>query len=62
VTILTYAERQRLWNWCREFIDREAIYRVDAPAGNDPRTTTRARAQKGTPGERFADAFEAWKQ
>jgi hypothetical protein len=29
VTILTYAERQRYWNWCREFIDREAIYRAD---------------------------------
>jgi hypothetical protein len=29
VTILTYAERQAHWEWCREFIDREAIYRVD---------------------------------
>jgi hypothetical protein len=29
VTILTYAERQKYWNWCREFIDREAIYRAD---------------------------------
>jgi hypothetical protein len=29
LTILTYAERQKQWNWCREFIDREAIYRAD---------------------------------
>jgi hypothetical protein len=27
--ILTYDQRQAHWNWCREFIDREAIYRVD---------------------------------
>ena len=27
--ILTYGQRQAYWNWCREFIDREAIYRVD---------------------------------
>jgi hypothetical protein len=26
--ILTYDKRQAYWNWCREFIDREAIYRV----------------------------------
>ena len=29
LTILTYAERQKYWNWCRGYIDREAIYRVD---------------------------------
>jgi hypothetical protein len=27
--ILAYAKRQELWEWCRDFIDREAIYRVD---------------------------------
>ena len=27
--ILTYDQRQQFWEWCREFIDREAIYRVD---------------------------------
>lgn len=27
--ILSYQQRQAHWNWCREFIDREAIYRVD---------------------------------
>ena len=27
--ILTYDQRQAYWNWCREFIDREAIYRAD---------------------------------
>lgn len=27
--ILTYAERQQHWDWCREYIDREVIYRVD---------------------------------
>ena len=27
--ILTYDKRQAYWNWCREFIDREAIYRAD---------------------------------
>jgi hypothetical protein len=25
--ILTAAERQKLWKWCPDFIDREAIYR-----------------------------------
>jgi hypothetical protein len=29
VSILTYAQRLEHWNWCREFIDREAIYRID---------------------------------
>jgi hypothetical protein len=29
MTILTYDKRQAYWNWCREFIDREAIYRAD---------------------------------
>lgn len=29
MTILTYSQRQVHWEWCREFIDREAIYRVD---------------------------------
>ena len=29
MTILTYNQRQAHWHWCREFIDREAIYRVD---------------------------------
>ena len=24
--ILAYAKRQELWEWCRDFIDREAIY------------------------------------
>lgn len=27
--ILTAAKRQQLWEWCRDYIDREAIYRVD---------------------------------
>lgn len=27
--ILTYDKRQALWEWCRDFIDSEAIYRVD---------------------------------
>jgi orotate phosphoribosyltransferase len=27
--ILTYDKRQELWEWCRNFIDTEAIYRVD---------------------------------
>jgi len=27
--ILTYDKRQALWEWCRNFIDTEAIYRVD---------------------------------
>jgi hypothetical protein len=27
--ILSYAERQAHWDWCREYIDRECIYRVD---------------------------------
>ena len=27
--ILTHAQRQAHWNWCREFIDREVIYRAD---------------------------------
>jgi orotate phosphoribosyltransferase len=26
---LSYEERQQHWNWCREYIDRECIYRVD---------------------------------
>jgi hypothetical protein len=25
--ILTAAERQKLWEWCPDFIDREVIYR-----------------------------------
>jgi hypothetical protein len=29
VSILTYSQRQACWDWCREFIDREAIYRAD---------------------------------
>ena len=29
MTILTYAERQKYWEWCRQHIDREGIYRVD---------------------------------
>jgi hypothetical protein len=29
VTILTYAQRQAHWDWCRKFIDREVIYRTD---------------------------------
>lgn len=29
MSILTYQERASHWSWCREFIDREAIYRVD---------------------------------
>lgn len=39
--ILTYSQRQAHWNWCREFIDREAIYRVDDThpqlLGKDPK-------------------------
>jgi len=27
--ILPYDKRQKLWEWCRNYIDREAIYRVD---------------------------------
>jgi hypothetical protein len=27
--ILGYERRQELWEWCRDYIDREAIYRVD---------------------------------
>lgn len=27
--ILTYRQRQAHWNWCREFIDHEVIYRAD---------------------------------
>ncbi len=27
--ILSYAERQAHWDWCREYVDRECIYRVD---------------------------------
>lgn len=27
--LLSYAERQLHWSWCREYIDRECIYRVD---------------------------------
>jgi hypothetical protein len=27
--ILTYQQRQAHWNWCRDFIDREVIYRAD---------------------------------
>lgn len=30
MSILTYSERAAHWEWCREYIDREAIYRVDA--------------------------------
>lgn len=26
---LSYKERQEIWEWCREFFDREAIYRTD---------------------------------
>jgi orotate phosphoribosyltransferase len=29
VAILSYAERQEHWQWCRAFIDREVIYRAD---------------------------------
>jgi hypothetical protein len=29
VSLLSYAERQAHWEWCREFIDREVIYRAD---------------------------------
>jgi hypothetical protein len=28
VAILTYAQRQAHWEWCRDYIDREAIYRA----------------------------------
>jgi hypothetical protein len=28
--MLSYSKREELWRWCREFIDSEAIYRVDA--------------------------------
>ena len=31
--VLSYAERQKYWNWCREFIDREAIYRAGPREG-----------------------------
>lgn len=27
--MLSYAERQKHWEWCREFIDKEVIYRAD---------------------------------
>jgi hypothetical protein len=27
--LLSYQERQQHWNWCREYIDRECVYRVD---------------------------------
>lgn len=27
--LVTYAERQAHWEWCREYIDRECIYRAD---------------------------------
>lgn len=27
--LLTYQQRQAHWEWCREYIDREVIYRVD---------------------------------
>lgn len=27
--ILSYAQRQAYWNWCRDFIDHEVIYRAD---------------------------------
>jgi orotate phosphoribosyltransferase len=27
--ILSYEQRQQHWDWCREYIDRECIYRVD---------------------------------
>ncbi len=27
--MLSYAKRQEYWEWCREFIDREVIYRAD---------------------------------
>lgn len=29
MSILTYEQRQKHWHWCREYIDREAIYRAD---------------------------------
>lgn len=28
--MLTYTKRQELWEWCRNFIDNEAIYHADA--------------------------------
>lgn len=28
--ILSYVERQQHWEWCREYIDRECVYRTDA--------------------------------
>ncbi len=27
--MIPYDERQQIWEWCREFIDREGFYRVD---------------------------------
>jgi hypothetical protein len=45
MTILTYAQRQAHWNWCREFIDREVFYRADDThpriPGKRPGTTYR---------------------
>ena len=29
MTLLTYAQRKDCWEWCRKFIDNEAIYRTD---------------------------------
>ena len=29
MTLLTYAQRKECWEWCRKFIDDEAIYRID---------------------------------
>lgn len=28
MSLLTYKQRQQYWEWCREFIDREALYRA----------------------------------
>jgi hypothetical protein len=33
LSILTYSQRQHHWEWCREFIDREVIYRAGEREG-----------------------------
>lgn len=30
MSLLSYKERQQHWEWCREYLDREGFYRVDA--------------------------------
>lgn len=43
MSILSYGDRQKHWEWCREYIDREAVYRHDS---NHPKIPAKAQGQE----------------